>query len=61
MMRPKILYETADALSIMLSTNPFLRLAYSLAIKSFDEKRSEQERDDCRREALLILDKLASD
>ena len=60
-MRPKVLYEADDCLAVMLSTNPFLRIAYSLALKSFDEKRSEQERDDCRREALLILDKLASD
>lgn len=60
-MYPKVIYESADVIRIMLQTNPHLRLAYSLAMKSFDASRSEEERDQCRREALAILDKLASD
>jgi hypothetical protein len=56
---PYVLYEVDD-IKTMLNTNPFLRLAYSLALKSFDPSRSEAERDQCRREALAILDKLAS-
>jgi hypothetical protein len=59
-MYPKVLYQ-ADDLKDMLNTCPILRLAYSLALKSFDASRSNEEREQCRREALAILDRLASD
>lgn len=42
----------------LLSSNPHLRRAYSLAVKSFDARRSQAERSELRQEAMAILDKL---
>ena len=61
MKSPQVIWEDADVFRMLMRTNPILRLAYSLALKSFDENRSEDERADLRREALKILDRIAAD